>query len=345
MNYGGAVATAGGLIFVAATPDEKIRAFEKHTGRVLWEHQLPAGGYATPSVYMLNGRQYVTIAAGGSGKNATRSGDSLITFALPAEQETTTPAAVTAGEQPVDSALRWQDTERLGPHERRAQLHGRRRRHRRPHGREQRRDELVPLHAAGVRRLRARARHLHRSGDQFGRADQDQGSAGRRRRPWQRRRGRACERSTGGDPTGTIRTCRPPGMLYGEALGTGWLSSPEKIKASHRHFMDDGWNKVRIVAKGPRIQTWVNGQAVEDVTNEAVYKTHARGFIAPAGARNRRPRAQPSTARGPRHHQESAAGREVEEHSDQAAHCRHVKRSPSARSGRRSPLGSPAFVT
>ena len=70
------------------------------------------------------------------------------------------------------------------------------------------------------------------------------------------------------------------GMLYGEALGTGWLSSPEKIKASHRHFMDEGWNKVRIVAKGPRIQTWVNGQPVEDVTNEAVYKTHARGFIA-----------------------------------------------------------------
>ena len=48
MNFGGAVATAGGLIFVAATADEKIRAFEKHTGRVLWEHQLPAGGYATP---------------------------------------------------------------------------------------------------------------------------------------------------------------------------------------------------------------------------------------------------------------------------------------------------------
>ena len=83
LNFGGAVATAGGLIFVAATADEKIRAFEKATGRVLWEYQLPAGGYATPSVYMVDGRQYVAIAAGGSGKNATKSGDSVIAFALP----------------------------------------------------------------------------------------------------------------------------------------------------------------------------------------------------------------------------------------------------------------------
>ena len=83
LNFGGAVATAGGVIFVAATADEKIRAFEKSSGRVLWEHQLPAGGYATPSLYMIEGRQYVVIAAGGSGKNATKSGDSIIAFALP----------------------------------------------------------------------------------------------------------------------------------------------------------------------------------------------------------------------------------------------------------------------
>src|SRR5690606_40670422 len=58
LNFGGAVATAGGLVFIAATADEKIRAFEKHTGRVLWEYTLPAAGYATPSVYMVDGRQY-----------------------------------------------------------------------------------------------------------------------------------------------------------------------------------------------------------------------------------------------------------------------------------------------
>ena len=64
-NYGGPVATAGGLLFIAATADEKFRAFEKHSGRLLWEYQLPAGGYATPSVYQIDGRQYVAIAAGG----------------------------------------------------------------------------------------------------------------------------------------------------------------------------------------------------------------------------------------------------------------------------------------
>ena len=87
MNFGGAVATAGGIVFIAATADEKIRAFESHSGRELWEYQLPAGGYATPSVYVINGKQYVVIAAGGGGKNATKSGDSIIAFALPDQQK------------------------------------------------------------------------------------------------------------------------------------------------------------------------------------------------------------------------------------------------------------------
>ncbi len=82
-NFGGPVLTAGGLIFIAATPDEKIRAFDKYTGRVLWEHKLPAGGYATPSTYMIDGRQYVVIAAGGGGKLGTRHGDAIVAFALP----------------------------------------------------------------------------------------------------------------------------------------------------------------------------------------------------------------------------------------------------------------------
>ena len=90
MNFGGAVATAGGVLFIAATADEKIRAFETHSGRVLWEYQLPAGGYATPSVYMVNGKEYVAIAAGGGGKNATKSGDSIVAFALPDERKNRT---------------------------------------------------------------------------------------------------------------------------------------------------------------------------------------------------------------------------------------------------------------
>ena len=80
--YGGPVVTKGGLIFVASTQDEKIRAFDKKTGRPLWEGQLPAAGYATPAVYSLKGRQYVVIACGG-GKIGSQSGDTYVAFALP----------------------------------------------------------------------------------------------------------------------------------------------------------------------------------------------------------------------------------------------------------------------
>jgi len=81
-NYGGPVVTAGGVLFIAATKDEKFRAFSAHTGELLWETQLPAGGYATPATYEVNGRQYVVIACGG-GKMGTKSGDSYVAFALP----------------------------------------------------------------------------------------------------------------------------------------------------------------------------------------------------------------------------------------------------------------------
>jgi len=81
-NYGGPIVTAGGLVFIAATRDEMFRAFDKRTGRVLWQARLPAGGYATPSTYEVAGRQYVVVAAGG-GKMGTRSGDAYVAFALP----------------------------------------------------------------------------------------------------------------------------------------------------------------------------------------------------------------------------------------------------------------------
>jgi quinoprotein glucose dehydrogenase len=82
-NFGGTIVTAGGLVFVGGTKDEKIHAFDKASGRLLWEHTLPAGGYATPCTYAVNGRQYVVIAAGGGGKNLTKSGDQYVAFALP----------------------------------------------------------------------------------------------------------------------------------------------------------------------------------------------------------------------------------------------------------------------
>lgn len=80
-NYGGPVVTAGGLVFIAGTKDEKIRAFNKKTGKVVWEYQLPAGGFATPCTYMIKGKQYVVIAAGGA-KNGHKPGGRYIAFAL-----------------------------------------------------------------------------------------------------------------------------------------------------------------------------------------------------------------------------------------------------------------------
>ena len=82
-NYGGPVVTANGLLFIgASTYDKKFRVYDKLTGKLLWETQLPASGNATPSLYMVNGRQYVVIACGG-GKNGAPSGGTYVAFALP----------------------------------------------------------------------------------------------------------------------------------------------------------------------------------------------------------------------------------------------------------------------
>jgi quinoprotein glucose dehydrogenase len=81
--FGGGIVTAGGLVFIGASQDEKFRAFDKTTGKVLWEYQLPFGGYATPATYQVNGKQYVVIAAGGGGRQLTKAGDYYIAFALP----------------------------------------------------------------------------------------------------------------------------------------------------------------------------------------------------------------------------------------------------------------------
>jgi quinoprotein glucose dehydrogenase len=80
-NYGGPLVTKGGLVFIAATKDGKMRAFDKKSGKVLWEAQLPVPGYATPCTYLINGKQYVVIACGG-GKIGSKSGDEYIAFAL-----------------------------------------------------------------------------------------------------------------------------------------------------------------------------------------------------------------------------------------------------------------------
>lgn len=80
-SAGGPVVTAGGLVFIGATKEEKIRAFDKETGDVLWQATLPTGGFATPATYMVKGRQYVVIAAGGG--RGTDPGDYYVAFTLP----------------------------------------------------------------------------------------------------------------------------------------------------------------------------------------------------------------------------------------------------------------------
>jgi quinoprotein glucose dehydrogenase len=81
-SYGGAIVTENGLLFIAATTyDNKIRAFDKRTGKLLWQATLPAAGNATPSTYMVNGKQYLVIACGG-GKNGAPSGGTYVAFAL-----------------------------------------------------------------------------------------------------------------------------------------------------------------------------------------------------------------------------------------------------------------------
>ena len=82
-NYGGPLVTAGGLVFIAATNhDNKLRAFDKANGELLWETTLPAAGNATPATYEIDGRQFIVIAAGG-GKWGLASGGSYVAFALP----------------------------------------------------------------------------------------------------------------------------------------------------------------------------------------------------------------------------------------------------------------------
>ncbi|MDE2196525.1 MAG: pyrroloquinoline quinone-dependent dehydrogenase [Gammaproteobacteria bacterium] len=82
-NMGGPVITAGGLVFIAASMDDDIRALDINTGKVLWQYKLPAGGQATPMTYSINGKQYLVIAAGGHGPGGTKRGDYVIAFALP----------------------------------------------------------------------------------------------------------------------------------------------------------------------------------------------------------------------------------------------------------------------
>ena len=81
-NIGGPIITGGGLIFVAAALDEKLRALDLASGKELWQSKLPVPGMAVPMTYMAGGKQYVVIAAGGHSRVETPLGDHLIAYTL-----------------------------------------------------------------------------------------------------------------------------------------------------------------------------------------------------------------------------------------------------------------------
>jgi quinoprotein glucose dehydrogenase len=80
-NLGGPIVTAGGVVFIGATMDHVLRAFDVRTGRELWKGPLPGGGRATPMTYQADGRQFVVIAVGGD--EEWGKGDYVVAFALP----------------------------------------------------------------------------------------------------------------------------------------------------------------------------------------------------------------------------------------------------------------------
>jgi quinoprotein glucose dehydrogenase len=91
-NFGGAIVTAGGLVFASGTRDNKIRAFDADSGQELWSHQLPLHGSAPPASYQVNGRQFIVLPATGGGKLGGPTGDYFVAFALPADSPATSAA-------------------------------------------------------------------------------------------------------------------------------------------------------------------------------------------------------------------------------------------------------------
>jgi hypothetical protein len=83
INLGGAMITGGGLVFIAGTFDQRLRAFDEATGRELWSAGLPAGAQALPVTYLAGGRQYVVVGAGGHDRLHTTMGDYVVAFTLP----------------------------------------------------------------------------------------------------------------------------------------------------------------------------------------------------------------------------------------------------------------------
>lgn len=276
LSFGGAVATAGGLIFIAGTPDEKLRAFEKHSGRLLWEYQLPAAAYATPSTFMLDGRQYLVVTAAGGGKHGTKSGDSVLAFTLPTAEAELADESKSAG---PDGWIELFDGQTLDGW---VHLNG-------SHTYSVEDGAIIGRTTPGSvnsflcttrefsdfeLQLEVFVDKVTNSGVQF-RSQARPLTSGT---GWSSTAGRVF------GPQFEIRRNEGPGIptaghFYGEALGTGWLSAQQTIDQGHQFYRNEDWNHLRLIAKGPRMRSWVNGHAVDDVTREDVYATHPKGFI------------------------------------------------------------------
>ncbi len=276
VNFGGAVATAGGLVFIAATPDEKIRAFGKNRGEILWEHALPAGGYATPSIYQVDGRQYVVIVAGGGGKNRTPSADSIVAFALPDDFET---LDLVSAKDENEEWIELFDGKSLegwvhmnGSHEYSVEdgvIIGR----------------TYPWSFNSFLCTQRQFDDFELEVEVFVDDTTNQGIQFRSRvKPESHgtRNTQLAGRVWG--PQLEIRQFQgmdkpTTGFIYGEAMGTNYLSG-NIFPKGHRHYVDKSWNRLRIVAEGPRLRTWVNGTLIDDVAHDGAYETHPHGFVA-----------------------------------------------------------------
>jgi quinoprotein glucose dehydrogenase len=224
---------------------------------------------------MVNGKQYVAVAAGGGGKNATKSGDSIVAFALPEEREE--PATVTGNNnsdwiQLFDGKTLDGWVHMNGAHTFNVEdgvIVGRTMENSANSflctTREFDDFELDletyidPITNSGIQ-IRTQVRPVAAPGPV------SINGAGRINGPQVEIRR-------------TYKGLPATGMLYGEALNTGWFTSQQKIDEGHPYYVADGWNKLRIVAKGPRIQSWVNGHPVEDLTLDQLYKTYKKGLI------------------------------------------------------------------
>jgi len=107
-NYGGPVITASGLLFIGATIfDHRLRAYDRDTGKLLWEHELPYAGIATPAIYTVDGREYLVIATSNARNPKAPQGNAYVAFALPDNPLQLKAHHATATVKDIDRAVRW----------------------------------------------------------------------------------------------------------------------------------------------------------------------------------------------------------------------------------------------